>query len=230
MSNSVQNVNKVNAGTCPHGLAPGACPVCSKMGGGGGGRVGERPQKPGEMSYHQCAMIGAMMRAREHRIEAHEQNLEKHLEAIKNFESTMAKLSESMLQFTQRISNNILLKPIAFVIKNIGIPVINFIRNLPLVIANTAERFTVIKERLADITDKLTAVFGEVKNFIEKKVSELISTVKSKFEGLFKVFKRNNTDDEDTKIDDDKKIFNLKTILHKLRRKKKKDERSTEDR
>ena len=60
MPHSVQNVNKVNSGTCPHGLAPGACPVCSKMG-GGGGRVGERPQKPGEMSYHQCAMIGAMM-------------------------------------------------------------------------------------------------------------------------------------------------------------------------
>lgn len=229
MPNSVQNINKVNAGTCPHGLAPGACPICSKMG-GGGGRVGERPQKPGEMSYHQCAMIGAMMRAREHRIEAHEQNLEKHLEALKNFESTMAKLSENMIEFAERISNNILLKPAALIIKNIGVPIVNFIRNLPLIAANITERFIEIKEKFADITDKLTAIFGEAKAFIEKKVSELISTVKSKFEGLFKILKRNNTDDEDTKIDDDKRIFNLKTILHKLRRKKKKDERSTEDR
>ncbi len=229
MPNSVQNINKVNAGTCPHGLAPGACPICSKMG-GGGGRVGERPQKPGEMSYHQCAMIGAMMRAREHRIEAHEQNLEKHLEALKNFESTMAKLSENMIEFAERISNNILLKPAALIIKNIGVPIVNFIRNLPLIAANITERFIAIKEKFADITDKLTAIFGEAKAFIEKKVSELISTVKSKFEGLFKILKRNNTDDEDTKIDDDKRIFNLKTILHKLRRKKKKDERSTEDR
>ncbi len=229
MPNSVQNINKVNAGTCPHGLAPGACPICSKMG-GGGGRAGERPQKPGEMSYHQCAMIGAMMRAREHRIEAHEQNLEKHLEALKNFESTMAKLSENMIEFAERISNNILLKPAALIIKNIGVPIVNFIRNLPLIAANITERFIEIKEKFADITDKLTAIFGEAKAFIEKKVSELISTVKSKFEGLFKILKRNNTDDEDTKIDDDKRIFNLKTILHKLRRKKKKDERSTEDR
>ena len=229
MPNSVQNINKVNAGTCPHGLAPGACPICSKMG-GGGGRVGERPQKPGEMSYHQCAMIGAMMRAREHRIEAHEQNLEKHLEALKNFESTMAKLSENMIEFAERISNNILLKPAALIIKNIGVPIVNFIRNLPLIAANITERFIEIKEKFADITDKLTAIFGEAKAFIEKKVSELISAVKSKFEGLFKILKRNNTDDEDTKIDDDKRIFNLKTILHKLRRKKKKDERSTEDR
>lgn len=229
MPNSVQNINKVNAGTCPHGLAPGACPICSKMG-GGGGRAGERPQKPGEMSYHQCAMIGAMMRAREHRIEAHEQNLEKHLKALKNFESTMAKLSENMIEFAERISNNILLKPAALIIKNIGVPIVNFIRNLPLIAANISERFIEIKEKLASITDKLTAIFGEAKAFIEKKVSELISTVKSKFDGLFKILKRNNTDDEDTKIDDDKRIFNLKTILHKLRRKKKKDERSTEDR
>ncbi len=228
MSNPVQNVNKVNSGTCPHGLAPGACPVCSKMG-GGGGRVGERPQKPGEMSYHQCAMIGAMMRAREQRLEAHEQNLEKHMEALKNFENTMAKLAANMQEFAQRISNNILLKPAAFVIKNIALPVVNFVRNLPLAAANFAEKFVALKEKLVDITDKLNAIFGEAKAFVEKKVSELVSALKSKFEGLFKVFKRNNTDDEDTKIDDDKRIFNLKTILHKLRRKKK-DERSTEDR
>ncbi len=228
MSNPVQNVNKVNSGTCPHGLAPGACPVCSKMG-GGGGRVGERPQKPGEMSYHQCAMIGAMMRAREQKLEAHEQNIEKHMEALKNFENTMAKLAANMQEFAQRISNNILLKPAAFVIKNIALPVVNFIRNIPLAVANFAEKIVALKEKLVDITDKLNAIFGEAKAFVEKKVSELVSALKSKLEGLFKIFKRNNTDDEDTKIDDDKRIFNLKTILHKLRRKKK-DERSTEDR
>ena len=227
MPHSVQNVNKVNSGTCPHGLAPGACPVCSKMG-GGGGRVGERPQKPGEMSYHQCAMIGAMMRAREHRIEAHEQNLQKHLEVLKNFENTMAKLAASMQEFVESISNNILLKPAAFVIKNIALPIVNFIRNIPLALVNFVERIAALKEKLVDITDKLNAIFGEAKAFVEKKITELVSVLKSKFEGLFKVFKRNNTDDEDTKIDDDKKIFNLKTILHKLRRKKK-DERSTED-
>ena len=38
-----------------------------------------------------------------------------------------------------------------------------------------------------------------------------------------KIFKRNNTRDDDTKIDEDKKIFNLKTILHKIMRKKQDD-------
>lgn len=72
MSTNVQSVSSIKSGTCPHGMAPGACPICSGMGGGGSSRVGERPQKAGEMSYHQCAMIGAMMRAREQRIENHE--------------------------------------------------------------------------------------------------------------------------------------------------------------
>ena len=56
MSNQVPNVNTVKSGLCPHGMSPGACPVCSGMG-GSGMRPGERIQKPGEMSYHQCAII-----------------------------------------------------------------------------------------------------------------------------------------------------------------------------
>ena len=75
---------------------------------------------------------------------------------------------------------------------------------------------------------------NEAKAFIEKKISELISVVKSKFEGLFKIFKKHNAEDDDTKIDDDKKIFNLKTILHKIstklkRKNKDDDERSSQN-
>ena len=59
-----------------------------------------------------------------------------------------------------------------------------------------------------------------------KKISEIISAVKSKFEGLFKIFKKHNADDDDTKIDEDKKIFNLKAFIQKIWKKKKND---TED-
>lgn len=65
--------------------------------------------------------------------------------------------------------------------------------------------------------------FSAKQRLLLKKVSELISSIKSKLEGLFKIFKRNNTRDDDTKIDEDKKIFNLKTILHKIMRKKQDD-------
>ena len=102
----------------------------------------------------------------------------------------------------------------------IKVPTINFVRNIPQItvniIANISEKINAIKEKFIDIMDKLNAIFGEAKAFIEKKISEFISIVKSKFEGLFKIFKKHNADDDDTKIDDDKKIFNLKTIIHKI--------------
>ena len=219
LSTQVPNVNKVNAGLCPHGLPPGACPICSKMGGGGGMRPGERPQKAGEMSYHQCAMIGNMMRARELAEKRHVQSLEQQAEVLKSFENTMAKLSQNLQNFIQQMGVNVLTKPIAFVAQNIALPIVNFVQNIPKIIQN----FQNIK---FEIQDKLNAILGEVKNFIQKKISDFVSAVKSKFEGLFKIFKKHNADDDDTKIDDDKKIFNLKNILRKIIRKKKDDDDS----
>lgn len=226
MSTQVPNVNKVNSGLCPHGLPPGACPICSNMG-GGSLRVGERPQKSGEMSYHQCAMIGNMMRARELAQKNHQKNLELRSENLKNFENIMQKASANLIQFAQKISENILLKPIAFVVQNVMVPMLNIIKNIPKVFISIADKIAQIKEKFVDIMDKLTAIFGELKAFIEKKISELVSAVKSKFEGLFKIFKKHNAEDDDTKIDDDKKIFNLKTILHKIstKLKRKKDKK-----
>ena len=128
-----------------------------------------------------------------------------------------------------QISNNIFLKPLAFVVQNIAVPIVNFVKNIPMFAGNLANKINVIKENFVDIMDKLTAVFGEAKAFIEKKVSELIEKLKTKLKSLFKIFKKHNADDEDTKIDDDKKIFNLKTILHKIIRKKKENDRDNKN-
>lgn len=223
MTNSVQSINKASSGLCPHGMSPSACPICSGMGGGGSMRVGERPQKAGEMSYHQCAMIGAMMKARQARIEAHENNLKQHAEAILAFQQNMDKMAQSMLNFANQIMNSFILKPVAYTIIKVVVPITNIIKNIPNIIANFSEKFNQLKQKIVDIQDKLNAIFGEAKAFVEKKVSEFVSVVKSKFENLFKIFKKDNAKDEDKKIDDDKKIFNLKTLIQKLRKKKKDD-------
>ena len=222
MSNPVQSVNVNKAGTCPHGVAPGACPICSGMG-GGGLRPGERVQKPGEMSYHECAMIGAMMRAREAQQKLHEQTLFNRAEALKAFEQQMISMAQKMADFGAKLNNNILTKPIALVVNNIALPIIKAISNLPNIILNIADKISQIKEKFIDIQDKLNAIFGEAKAFIEKKVSEFVGSIKSKFESLFKIFKRNNTKDDETKIDEDKKIFRLKTFIQKILGKKKDD-------
>lgn len=228
LSNAVQNVNKMNTGLCPHGLPPGACPICSGM--GGGGRVGERPQKAGEMSYHQCAMIGAMMRARALRLENHEKNLQARTEMALEFQQNLEKMTQKMIAFANSISNIFILKPVAYTMLNIVVGInggINGLKNaistVLNVIANITDKLEQIRQKFSDIQDKLNAVFGEAKAFIEKKISELVSVVKSKFEGLFKILKKHDAKDEDSKVDDDKKIFNLKTIIHKIWKKKKDD-------
>ena len=214
MATQVPNVNNVKAGLCPHGLPPAACPICSKMGGGGSNRVGERPQKAGEMSYHQCAMIGNLMRARELADKRHAQQLENHAEILKTFENTMLKAKENLQNFIQQMGNSIVTKPLAIVAQTIALPILNVIQNIPKFI----QQFQNLK---FDIQDKLNAIWGEIKNFIQKKASDIMTALKNKLDGIFKIFKKHNADDDDTKIDDDKKIFNLKTILHKIIRKKK---------
>ena len=225
MANAVNGTNINKAGTCPHGVSPGACPICSGMG-GGGLRPGERVQKPGEMSYHECAMIGAMMRAREAQQKLHEQTLLQRAEALKAFEQSLINTAQKMADFASNIQKFLPLKPVAMVINNIAIPVIKMITNLPNIILNISEKISQLKEKLIDIMDKLTAILGEAKAFIEKKVSELVSNIKSKLENLFKIFKRNNTKDDETKIDEDKKLFRLKTFISKILGRKKDD---TED-
>ena len=224
MGNAVNSIanNAAKAGLCPHGTIPGACPICSGMG-GGGLRVGERVQKPGEMSYHECAMIGAMMRAREAAQKEHEQNLAHRLEAIKAFEQNLLNMAQKIADLGIKLNKFILTKPVSVILNNIIVPVLKIIANLPNFVQNISDKIAQIKEKLIDIQDKLNAIFGEAKAFIEKKVSELVSNIKSKLETLFKVFKRNNTKDDETKIDEDKKIFRLKTFITKILGKKKDD-------
>ena len=226
MAQKIRNVNKVNAGLCPHGLPPGACPICSNM--AGGLKQSDRNRKIGEMTYHECAMIGNMLKARALAQKSHENNLQHRAENLKNFETTMEKLQAGMLEFAQKISNNFLLKPLVFVVQNIAVPFTNFIQNIPNFITSFSNKIATFQQKLFDISDKIAAVFGELKNAIEKKISELVSTIATKFKNLFKIFKKHNAEDDDTKIDDDKKIFNLKTILHKIKSKLKKKDKKYE--
>ena len=230
LANFVQQVNKINAGLCPHGLPPGACPICSNMGGGGGNRIGERPQKAGEMSYHQCAMIGAMMAARARRIEQHEKNLLARSEFLQTFQQNLEKMIQKMLNFSNIIEKSFLFKPASFTINNVVVPSLKFIKNIPNTINNFINKLSNLKQKVFDIQDKLNAIFGETKAFLLKKIENSLDIIKQKISKLFKIFTRDNTKNDDTKIDDDKKIFNLKTILHKIKSKLKKDDSKNKSR
>lgn len=222
MATQVSNVKNVSSGLCPHGLPPGACPICSKMGGGGSLRAGERPQKAGEMSYHECAMIGNMIRARQLAQKNHAKQLAQQSALIKNFETLTRIILENLHNFIVKIPTTVVMKPIVIIAKIIVLPIVYTLQVISKIYIN-------IQNLKFEILDKLNALFGEAKAFLEKKISDLLNNVKSKFVGLFKISKKNNTDDKDSKIDDDKRIFNLKTILHKIKRKKKEKDGSSKN-
>ena len=217
MSTQVQNINKVNSGLCPHGLPPSACPICSKISGGGGLRAGERPQKAGEMSYHECVVIGNLMKARKLAEKRHLQQLENQTEALKNFERISEKMITNLQNYIQNLSSKTITRPMAYIIRMSILPILNLIKFLPKILNQ-------IQNLKFEIQDKLNAIWGEAKNFIQRKVSELISIINIKLKKLFKISKKDETNNDDNKIDDDKKIFNLKNIIKKIRKKHKKDD------
>src|SRR5574344_1345454 len=99
-------------------------------------------------------------------------------------------------------------------------------KNLP---ENITRLLVNITQKLADITDKLTAIVGEFKAASEKHISEAFKNVKKKIKSLFSIFSINNADDEDKKIDEDKRAFELRTFIHDLYKKLTKEEKDNSD-
>lgn len=218
--------NQIKPGCCAHGLPAGACPVCSQSG-GGTLRQSDRNRKVGEMTYHECAMIGNMMKARALAQKKHEANLKLHALNVQQFETAMAKIAQNMELFIKTLPQSFISKPIAFILTVTILPIVNIIQNIPKI-------FQTLNNLRFEIADKLAAIYGEAKAFLHKKTEEFARIISKPFEWIAKIFKKNNSDDEDTKIDDDKKIFNLKTILHKVKekfknRKDKQNEHGTEN-
>lgn len=207
-------------GTCPHGLPIGACPICNGMGSGGAGRR-DVPRKAGEMTYNECAAMGAILRANKHAKEVREANFQARLSAMAQLEKNIQSSVAKTLQFAQMIEKSmpaIIAKPVSFVLTNVVARGLNFVQNVVGSISNFAQNFT---QKLADITDKLTAVYGELKTAVEKKISDIREAIKERIRSVFGIFR--NKKDEEKQVEETKKAFKLKTFLHKLYRKLKKE-------
>ena len=205
-------------GTCPHGLPLGACPICNGMS-GGGGRKADFSAKPGEMSWSQCAAIGAFLKAQKAAQQARNADFQAHVQNLVKFQNTMANAAQRAAQFAQMVQNTmpaVIAKPISFIMNNIVASGLNALKNLPVNVANFVQNFS---QKLADISDKLTAVYGELKAAISKKIAEPFKELKKKIKSVFGIFEPTDADDEDKKIEEAKRTFELKTFIHKLYKK-----------
>ncbi|PWL80894.1 hypothetical protein DBY21_00245 [Candidatus Gastranaerophilales bacterium] len=223
------NANTVKAGTCPHGMPLGACPICNGMGGGGGMRKADFSAKPGEMSWNECAAIGAFLKAQANAKAQRQQDLQNYALQMQNFQNTMANARTRVTELAQFFTQNtpaIIAKPVNFVLNTLIGGTLNIIKNLPAAIQTA---FQTIQQKFADISDKLTAMMGELKAAVEKKISETFSELKKKVKSLFAIFSPLDADNEDKQIDETKKSFELRTFIHELYKKLTENEKDLED-
>ena len=221
---SVQAANSNRIGTCPHGLPQGACPICNGM--GSGTKKADFSAKPGEMSWNECAAIGAFLKAQKMAKLQRQQDAENFAKQAMAFDKAMMNASQktaALASFFVSHTPSIISKPVNFVLNTIVGGALNTIRNFP----QTVQTFF---QKLADISDKLTAVYGELKAAISKKLLETANELKKKLKSLFNIFGAQNSDNDDKQIDETKKAFKLKTFIHELYKKLKgEDEKDLEE-
>lgn len=218
MSLTAVQTNSARVGTCPHGLPLGACPICNGMG-GGGMKKADFSAKPGEMSWNECAAIGAFLKAQQNAKLQREQDAQNFAQNVQAFQNALMNSSQKLVNIAQFFSNNtpaIIAKPVNFVLNTVLGNIIKTIANIPTTISNAIQT---IQQKLADISDKLTAMMGELKASIEKKISEAFKEIKKKIKSIFSIFQPADSDNNDKQIDETKKAFELRTFIHKLYKK-----------
>lgn len=217
MSLTAIQSNNSKIGTCPHGLPQGACPICSGM--GGGMKKADFSAKPGEMSWNECAAIGAFLKAQKNARLQREQDAQNFANNIKAFQNTLMNASQRLANIGGFFAQNtpaIIARPVNFVLNTVLGGIVRTIANIPSTISNIIQT---VQQKLADISDKLTAMVGELKASIEKKISESLKTLKKKIKSIFSIFNSQNIDNEERQIDETKKTFKLKTFIHDLYKK-----------
>lgn len=218
MSLGTVKPNNSRIGTCPHGLPLGACPICNGMG-GGGAKKADFSAKPGEMSWNQCAAIGAFLKAQKMAKQVKEQDAMNFAQRAQAFQTALMNSSQRIANIAQFISQNtpqIIAKPINFVLNTIIGGIVRAIANIPMAISNVIQA---VQQKIADISDKLTAIMGELKASIDKKISDAFKIVKKKIKSIFAIFKPLDDDNEEKQIDETKKTFELRTFIHDLYKK-----------
>ncbi len=229
MSLTAVKTNNARVGTCPHGLPLGACPICNGMGGGGGMKKADFSAKPGEMSWNECAAIGAFLKAQQNAKLQREQDAQNFAKNIQAFQNALMNSSQKLANIAQFFSNNapaIIAKPVNFVLNTVLGGIVRTIANIPAAISNAIQT---LQQKLADISDKLTAMMGELKVSIEKKISEAFKDLKKKVKSLFSIFQPMDADNDDKQIDETKKAFELKTFIHDLYKKLTETEKDLEE-
>lgn len=225
MTTHMSQVNNNRANTCPHGLPLGACPICNGMGGGSSSRKMDEPRRPGEMTYQECYAQWKQMQRAQAADKAAQEAMIKNAELAAQLQKQLAGLADKTVNVLNSIQN-VLPKPaakaFAVISNNILKPLLNIVKNFPEIIRNLPNTIETIKNELLKAQEKLSAIFGEVQNFIQKKISDSIKSLKKRFKSLLSILSSDDDFEDEDEFDEQINVFknieidNLKESIRKL--------------
>ena len=206
---------RVNIGSCPHGMSPGACPVCSGMGAGGGGGSS---RKSGEMSWNECYAIGQMMKAEKMNAALDKQAFQNHLNIVLMENKMNALAAQKQLPLINFIQNRVLM-PLANITQSVKQELARLIsqplNNLSNMLNQAQNKIKEMLEKFPNIADKLAAIFGDEENSIRDKVSKNLNKLKKKVFSFFEMIDGEMTQGETEEFD---KNITEEIVKYKLNR------------
>ncbi len=211
MTGYAPQVNNNRANTCPHGLPLGACPICNGMGGASSTKKADEPRRPGEMTYQECYAQWKQMQRAQAREQAMQEAMLKNAQLAAKIQQQLTNITNGIISFLDKVQNS-LPKPIAKVFttisENVLKPLVKIVQDFPQIIRNLPNIIENIRADIARVAEKLTALVGEVQNFVEKKISEAVKSLKRRFRKIFSLFGiEEEYSEEDEKIEDEMRVF-----------------------
>ena len=209
---SVQTINSnIKPGCCPHGLPSGACPVCSGMSGSGSKVTESAGRKKDEWSYEKCYAVWQQMLAKKAQKANSEKTLKTYNFTVLNFQKNIREIivkADSLINTLQSKLPKPIAKTLQIISQKILIPVLKMLEKLPGEVKQVMDG---IQRILVDISDKLVAIFGELKKNIEERLQKSLKLLKKKVLLLFGVFSvETDEEQDDNKIKEEKKILRLR--------------------
>lgn len=206
----VSNVNiqqPTLANQCPHGMPLGGCPICNpKMGGGGKKRdeVVKKPvqkpaqkpvQNPNEWSYARCLAEGRRLQAQKANAEAQKLALEKQISGGEKLAKNLQIVSDKIQNVIQNIKN----PQVQQVVQTVANAVMNVLKQIPKALDLMQQTGQKLVQMLQGAGEKLTAILGDIKNFISRKFSEDIKKrAKKIIFSFFVILEGENYHDDET--------------------------------
>jgi len=180
----------------------GTCPICSGMGGGGMKKDRDKPRVPGEMSYNECMAAWIKIQAaKEAKIQAEIQRIENlQTQSLQNrIMLGIDKAAQNLDKFMQKLDQlpPIISVPAKILINIIAKPILNLLSAIPKAINNIQAFFSNIGQFISSVAEKLPSVLGEIKNFINAKITE---PIKKRIKTILTFFTQSEEEEENEEI------------------------------